>query len=110
MNRSGEAATMFAHLQMVVIDEIHAMLNEARGVHLQSLLSRGCSQLIGHRPRLVGLSATIGDPKEAQAFLNPDAPESVEIVTDKDDGRELQVALIAPLPTQGMRRTTMKPR
>jgi len=100
MNRSGEAATMFAHLQLVVIDEIHAMLNEARGIHLQSLLAR-LFTLIGYRPRLVGLSATIGDPKEAQAFLNPDAPETVEIIADKDDGRELQIALIAPLPKRG---------
>lgn len=97
MNRSGEAATMFAHLQLVVIDEIHAMLNEARGVHLQSLLAR-LFTLIGHRPRLVGLSATIGDPLEAQAFLNPDSPESVQIIADHEDGREFQVALIAPLP------------
>ncbi len=58
LRRSSEVPTLFKHLQLVVIDEVHAMLDTERGIHLQSLLSR-ISYLIGHRPRTIGLSATI---------------------------------------------------
>ena len=58
LKRSSEVPRVFKHLQLVVIDEVHAMLETERGVHLQSLLSR-ISNLIGHRPRMIGLSATI---------------------------------------------------
>ncbi len=79
MKRPAEVAKHFKHLELVIIDEVHALLTEERGMHVRSLLSR-LFDLIGSRPRLIGLSATIGDPKAAQIFLNPENPDSVTIL------------------------------
>src|SRR5258706_15314840 len=61
-------SSIFAYLRLVIIDELHALLDEERGIHVQSLLSRIFS-LVNNRPRLVGLSATIGSTTTAQEFL-----------------------------------------
>jgi ATP-dependent helicase Lhr and Lhr-like helicase len=94
MNRSGEIPNLFGHLQLIVIDEVHALLESERGIHVRSLLARLCA-LIGRRPRLIGLSATIGDTQVARSFMNPDHPESVRIIEDTDQSREIKVALVA---------------
>jgi ATP-dependent helicase Lhr and Lhr-like helicase len=96
MRRAGEVPRIFKHLGLVVIDELHAMLESERGIHLRSLLSRIFS-LLDHRPRIAGLSATIGDRDVAKAFLNPDHPESVRLIEDDDLTRELKVAVISHL-------------
>jgi ATP-dependent Lhr-like helicase len=79
MNRPGEVAKMFKHLEVVIIDEVHALLEQERGIHVRSLLFR-LFDLIESRPRLVGLSATIGEPQAAASFLNPENPDSVKIL------------------------------
>src|SRR5436190_1531738 len=100
MRRPQSIAKTFAHLQLVVIDEIHILLDGERGVHVRSLLSR-IFEVIGKRPRMVGLSATIGNVRAAQEFINPDNPEEVVVIEDKDDTRELKVAILAHLePTK----------
>jgi ATP-dependent Lhr-like helicase len=79
MNHSPRAGKLFKHLQFVIVDEVHALIEEERGMHVRSLLSR-LFDLIEKRPRLIGLSATIGDPKAAQVFLNPDNPNDVRVL------------------------------
>ena len=96
MNRAGEIPKLFRHLKLVVLDEIHALLDEERGIHLQCLLSR-LGHLIDHRPRQIGLSATIGDVRVAQQFLNLDHPDTVQVIRQDDDGRELQLKISAYL-------------
>ena len=101
MNHPGRASKIFKHLQLVVIDEVHALLEEERGIHVRSLLSR-LFDLIEHRPRLIGLSATVADPKAAQIFLNPDNPDTVQVLgADITNDRELRVALYAFLEKPG---------
>ncbi|MEZ0256990.1 MAG: DEAD/DEAH box helicase [Chthoniobacter sp.] len=75
---------IYAELEFVVIDELHSFLSNVRGVHLRSLLAR-LSAKTGRKPRVVGLSATLGDPTGARAFLAPDAPETVRIITGTGD-------------------------
>lgn len=96
MKRSAEVSKLYRHLKLVVVDEIHSLLDEERGIHLQSLLAR-LFHLTGHRPRHVGLSATIGDISVAQQFLNPDHPDTVQVIRQEDDGRELQLKITAYL-------------
>ena len=52
----------------VVIDEIHALIGQDRGNQVICLLSR-LARLIGHHPRRVGLSATVGDVRIAADWL-----------------------------------------
>ena len=68
MNRSNDIPRLFAELRYVVIDEIHAMIGSDRGNQVICLLSR-ISRLIGHSPRRVGLSATLGSIDVAADWL-----------------------------------------
>ena len=68
INRSNDIPRIFGGLRYVVIDEIHALIGADRGNQVICLLSR-IARLIGHHPRRVGLSATLGDLKLAADWL-----------------------------------------
>ena len=62
-----DAPRMFAGLQRVVIDEIHALAESKRGDQLMLALSR--LQALCPKLRRVGLSATVEDPSAIARFL-----------------------------------------
>ena len=64
-----DAPQVFARLQCVVIDELHAIADNKRG----DLLALGLSRLQSLAPhcRRVGLSATVHDPDALAAWLSP---------------------------------------
>ena len=84
----------FADTQAIVIDELHALLDSERGVHLRSLLTR-LELSVSRRIRRVGLSATLGDMALANAYLRPEAPERVGQLVSRSDEQELRVQLRA---------------
>ena len=92
--RGAEIPRLFADTQAIVIDELHALLDSERGVHLRSLLTR-LELSVGRRIRRVGLSATLGDMALANAYLRPEAPEKVGQLVSRSDGHELRVQLRA---------------
>lgn len=83
MRRGADLLRIFASLRYVVLDEIHTLIGSDRGNQIISQLSR-LSRLIGHSPRRIGLSATIGDPALAAAWLGAGS------------GRETQVPASTP--------------
>ncbi len=68
MNRSNDLVRLFGDLRFVVIDEIHTLTGTDRGNQIICQLVR-LARLIGHTPRRIGLSATIGDAKLAADWL-----------------------------------------
>ncbi|WP_406272333.1 DEAD/DEAH box helicase [Nocardia sp. NBC_00881] len=58
----------FAGLQAVIVDEVHAFAGDDRGWHLLAVLER-LTHLIGRPVQRVGLSATVGNPKELLTWL-----------------------------------------
>lgn len=104
VNHDRHLPRIYAHLRFVIIDELHAFLDNVRGIHLRSLLAR-LGIAVGVAPRRVGLSATIGDFAPAATFLCPEAPESVRVLEDETQRKELRVGLKAyldaPEPTEG---------
>lgn len=68
INRSNDIGRIFGSLRYVVIDEIHALIGQDRGNQVLCQLSR-LARLIGHSPRRVGLSATLGDLTLASEWL-----------------------------------------
>lgn len=68
MNRANDIPRLFGGLRFVVIDEIHSLIGSDRGNQVICQLSR-IARLIGHSPRRVGLSATIGDLELAAKWL-----------------------------------------
>ncbi len=77
MNRSNDIPRLFASLRYVVIDEIHAMIGQDRGSQVICLLKR-LSDLIGHSPRRVGLSATLGSLELASEWLGDGSGRKTE--------------------------------
>ncbi len=80
---------IYRDLDFVVIDELHSLIDNVRGVHLRSLLCR-LQAATGRKPRLVGLSATLANPHDARMFLDPDEPGSVGVIEDRGSGREIK--------------------
>ena len=68
MNRSNDLIRLFCDLRFVVIDEIHTLTGTDRGNQIICQLVR-LARLIGHTPRRIGLSATVGDAKLAADWL-----------------------------------------
>ncbi len=68
MNRSNDLVRLFGDLRFVVIDEIHTLTGTDRGNQIICQLVR-LARLIGHIPRRIGLSATIGDAALAAEWL-----------------------------------------
>jgi ATP-dependent Lhr-like helicase len=56
------------HLQVVIIDEVHAFMESERGAHLVALLDR-LDQIAGNPVQRIGLSATVGNPEGVLAWM-----------------------------------------
>jgi ATP-dependent Lhr-like helicase len=63
-----DAARLFAGLEAVIIDEVHAFAADDRGAHLVALLER-LSAFCGRDIQRIGLSATVGNPQEIGRWL-----------------------------------------
>ncbi len=81
VNHPYNARILFAHLRYIVIDEIHTFLGNDRGIHLKSLISRINNLSARVTPRIVALSATLGDYKEPKDFTGD--PEHTLVLRDK---------------------------
>ncbi len=69
MNRANDLPRLFGDLRYIVIDEIHALIGSDRGAQVLCQAQR-LARAIGHHPRRIGLSATIGDLSLAAAWLS----------------------------------------
>lgn len=78
-NHPEHANALFSRLKFIVIDEIHTFLGSDRGMHLRSLLSRINDLAAEKKPRIIGLSATVGDYDEPKRFTGDPANTKVLI-------------------------------
>jgi len=87
-----------SNIRWIVIDEVHEIVASKRGVQLSVALER-LKELIKSRgnpqPQIVGLSATIGSPKDVAAYITGD--EKTKIV-DTMHVRGLKIVVEAPKP------------
>jgi ATP-dependent Lhr-like helicase len=68
VSRLIDPSEFFADLQAVIVDEVHAFAGDDRGWHLLAVLER--LTRLAHRPiQRVGLSATVGNPRELLHWL-----------------------------------------
>ena len=82
---------LFAGLQYVVVDELHAFIGSERGRQVQSLLHRLELTLRQRRIPRVALSATLGNMRIAADFLRPAHGDEVFCIESKDGGQEVQL-------------------
>ena len=87
INKHMEIPSLFGDLRFIVIDEIHSLLRADRGLQTFCLIERLC-RLAGCAPRRVGLSATIGDPEAAGAFLAAGSGRGT-VIPKCDGGKEI---------------------
>lgn len=92
LRRPRDAKRMFGSLDAILIDELHAFLSGARGLHLASLLRR-IDAIANARARRVGLSATLGDLAQAARWLNPQDEGAVRIVAEEGSRPELRLQI-----------------
>lgn len=93
INRTEKSHILFKDVDYIVIDEIHSFIDKERGVQLRSLLYRMegyCSK----RPRIIGLSATIGDFDFVKKWINPKDTDNVEVVEVKESEKGLLYSLM----------------
>lgn len=84
INRTNNLPVLFGSLAFIVIDEMHSFMGSERGAHLKSLIAR-LTQVCSTQPRIVGLSATIGDVGLAKQWLCPRDPASVNVILGEGD-------------------------
>jgi ATP-dependent Lhr-like helicase len=85
---------LFADLETVIIDEIHAFASEKRG----DLLSLSLSRLQAIRPNLrrVGLSATVADPDAYRRWLAPGGQADKVTLVEGEPGAPPDLAILIP--------------
>ena len=89
-----DAATMFASLKTIVVDEVHAFATGKRGDLLSLCMAR--LQRIAPAMRRVALSATVADPDGYRAWLAPDGDiDAVGLVTG-EPGAPPDIAILLP--------------
>jgi ATP-dependent Lhr-like helicase len=89
-----DSELMFAGLQTVVIDEIHAFAREKRGDLLSLSLAR--LQQLAPNLRRVGLSATIADPDAYRSWLAPDADIDAVRLVQGEPGADPALSILIP--------------
>jgi ATP-dependent Lhr-like helicase len=99
--RPSDARRLLGSADFIIVDEVHAFLHGPRGLHVASLLCR-IDAMSSVPARRIGLSATIGDLKQAAAWLRPTDPSKVEILEAKSDAPELRLQVRGYIDPPGL--------
>jgi ATP-dependent Lhr-like helicase len=99
MSAKVPAARLFAGLQAVVIDEVHAFVGDDRGGHLSAVLER-LSRFCGRDVQRVALSATVGNPADILRWAAGSSRRDGVVVDPGGAGKKAELALdyVATLP------------
>ena len=89
-----ESAALFATLQRVVVDEVHAFATGKRGDLLALALSR--LQALAPGLRRVALSATVADPEEFRGWLAPWGDVDSTALVIGEEGAPAEVEILLP--------------
>ena len=85
LNHSSDILKLFGDLRFIIFDEIHTMLSSDRGSQVKCAIER-ISRAIGYSPRVIALSATLGDIQSvADSITNSTKNHTaiVELPSDK---------------------------
>jgi len=88
-----DAASLFAELRIVIIDEIHALAGSDRGAHLLSVLER-LARFSRHDVQRVGLSATVGNPQAILGWLQGTSKRPATVVDPPKVATKRQLLIV----------------
>jgi ATP-dependent helicase Lhr and Lhr-like helicase len=91
VNRTQYLTKLFSGTRYVVIDEIHSFMGTERGIHLRSLLNR-LDLIRGESARRIGLSATVGNPKETAQWMSADDVRDFKVI-EHSGGKQLKLII-----------------
>lgn len=94
---------LFAHVQVIVIDEVHAFAGSDRGAHLLSVIER-LSALIGRDIQRIGLSATVGNPEGILAWLTGSSLREGVVIDPGGPAPKREVLVAVPGPMAAIAR------
>ena len=101
--------SMLSTATTVIVDEIHAVLDDKRGAHLAVSLAR-LDHLVrsagGRRPQRIGLSATVKPITGVASFLTGEVDGGEAAIVDSGHRRELDLAVEVPQEELGAVATT----
>ncbi len=86
------ARRLFAGLQAVIIDEVHAFADDDRGAHLSAVLER-LTRFCGNDVQRIGLSATVGNPEEILRWLQGSSQRESAIVSPPKPKAEPKITI-----------------
>ena len=92
MRNSSGAYRLFSDLRFIIIDEVHYFMDNDRGVQLSCLLER-LARLIGFHPRRIGLSATLGEPANAERWLCTGTGRRCVTPVTQEKGRSIRLSV-----------------
>ena len=82
-------------VRWVVVDEVHELATDERGVQLSVALER-LYDLAGHEFQRIGLSATIGEPQRIGQFLAGSFRKVTILRSDEVRGLEIKIDSVTP--------------
>ncbi|MBS7649864.1 DEAD/DEAH box helicase [Candidatus Bathyarchaeota archaeon] len=83
------------NVRWVVIDEIHELAGDKRGVQLSLALER-LSRIAKHRFQRIGLSATIGEPEKVADFLSGSGNKAVIVRSTELKDLDVKIEYVNP--------------
>ncbi|MDD9942795.1 MAG: DEAD/DEAH box helicase [Myxococcales bacterium] len=92
MSAKFPARQLFAGLQAVIIDEVHAFADDDRGAHLSAVLER-LVRFCRRDLQRIGLSATVGNPDEILGWLQGSSKRPSRVVDPGGEKKAAQLAL-----------------
>ncbi len=92
IRRPNDIGRLFGQLQYVVLDEIHTLTGSDRGNQILCQLAR-VERIIGHSPRRIGLSATIGSPAMAAEWMSAGTGRATDIPTFPEEKTRWRLGL-----------------
>ncbi len=104
---TSRAREVMTSIDVVILDEIHAVAGTKRGAHLALSLER-LDRLIGRRAQRIGLSATVRPLDEIARFLGGTGSAGVKVVNPPNDKR-FELEVIVPVEDLGALGTSDDP-
>ncbi|MCL2741161.1 MAG: DEAD/DEAH box helicase [Oscillospiraceae bacterium] len=92
VGRRHDLMTLFHGLRFVILDEVHFLAGTDRGNQVRCILER-LARVIGHSPRRIGLSATVGDTLAMAGWLGANTGRDTEVVKASGDDARWRIAV-----------------
>ncbi|WP_164473645.1 DEAD/DEAH box helicase [Deinococcus psychrotolerans] len=87
--------TLFAHLRLTIIDEVHSFSDNDRGAQLISLIER-LAQVSSEDIQRIGLSATVANPAEIGRWMRGSSRRPGQVVRAGGGAPKRQAVVIGP--------------